>query len=125
MSRKRRLVAAFLLTTGVTLAQVDGVSVTVTQSVSAQPTLADFRINAVTDPSVSLDQMVERLQCRSNQQELCRIAIRRGAQFANCLPVRVFSASDEAQDDIGRTRPDRAHRPRCRTSILSRGNGAG
>src|SRR5215468_9984317 len=113
MPRTRRLLAALLLTAGVTLAQVDGVSVTVTQSVSAPPTLADLRINAVTDPSVSLDQMVERLQgvgvnsknfvgLQSGGPLGSRIAY----QFQFSTPLMKLKATLDALDLIRRTASD-------------------
>src|SRR5262245_22428973 len=62
MTVSYRSIAMFLLATNAALAQVDGVTVTVTQNVAAPPSQANFLVNASADPSLSLEQVVQRLQ---------------------------------------------------------------
>src|SRR5215472_13141336 len=62
MPVSHRLIVMFLLAVGAASAQVDGVTVTVTQSVTVPPTQGTFLVNAAADPSLSLEQVVQRLQ---------------------------------------------------------------
>src|SRR5262249_42570469 len=51
-----------ILLAGVALAQADGITVIVTRTVTAPPTQANLLVNATADPSLALDQVVQRLQ---------------------------------------------------------------
>jgi hypothetical protein len=103
----------FLLAAGTALAQVDGVTVTVTQNVASPPTQANFLVNASADPSLSLDQVVQRLQGTGitgtnfvGLQSGGQFGSRIGYQFQFSVPVAKLKDTLDALDRIRRSNTD-------------------
>jgi hypothetical protein len=110
MSMSRRFPIIFLFAAGVALAQVEGVTVTVTQSVAAPPTQANFLVNAAADPSLSLDQVVQRLQAVGitgtnfvGLQSGGQLGSRIGYQFQFSTPLAKLKDTLDALDRIRRS----------------------